>query len=90
MIGVALSRGPELLPLNAIRHPPVGQSNGWYVWRGGQIPMEDDDFFSPMHVEHAEADFPELIPYLALPPGWGIILAPGYEDVWYDEVRLQP
>ena len=25
-------QGPELRPLNAIRHLPVGQSNGWYVW----------------------------------------------------------
>jgi hypothetical protein len=23
-----------------------------------------------------------------LPPGWGVQLAPGYEDVWYDEAFL--
>jgi hypothetical protein len=90
MIGIALGRGPELRPLNAIRHLPVGQSNGWYVWRGGPIPRDEDDFFSPSHVEHAKDHFPELLPYLALPPGWGVVLAPGYEDVWYDEAFLEP
>lgn len=30
----------------------------------------------------------ELEPYLALPPGWGVVLAPDYEDVWYDEALL--
>jgi hypothetical protein len=89
MVGVALSRGPELGPLNAIRHPPVGQSNGWFVWRGGRIPEEEDNFFSPSHVEHVRERIPELLPHLALPPGWGVVLAPGYEDVWYDETFLQ-
>ena len=90
MIGVALSRGPQLLPLNAIRHRPVGRSNGWYVWRGGPIPQGEDDYFSPSHLEYARDDFPNLLPYLALPPGWGVILAPGHEDVWYGETFLDP
>jgi hypothetical protein len=47
-----------------------------------------DDFFKPMHVEHLPDWCPEALPYLALPPGWGFILAPGYEDVWYDEAFL--
>ncbi|MGW0215805.1 hypothetical protein ACWDXH_15570 [Micromonospora chokoriensis] len=25
---------------------------------------------------------------MALPPGWGVVLAPDYEDVWYDEALL--
>jgi len=89
VIGVGLSRSSELLPLNAIRHPPVGQSNGWYVWRGEPAP-QDDDFFSPIHVEHAKSHFPELVAYLALPPGMGLILAPDHEDVWHDEAFLEP
>ncbi|WP_438874963.1 immunity protein Imm33 domain-containing protein [Winogradskya consettensis] len=88
--GVALGRATELEPLNAIRHLPVGQSNGWYVWRGGQIPQDDDEFFSPVHIEHAKDHFPGLLPYLALPPGFGVILAPGYEDVWQDQGLLDP
>ncbi len=37
-----------------------------------------------MHVAHLPEYAPTLVPYLALAPGWGVILAPGYEDVWYD------
>jgi hypothetical protein len=84
MIGIAPSRGQGVQPLNALRHPPQGQSNGWYVWRGGAIPRDQDDFFVPSHVEHLVDRVPELVPYLALPPGWGVVLAPDYEDLWYD------
>jgi len=88
MIGIAPSRDRTLVPLNAIRHPPQGQSNGWYIWRGGPIPQDQDDFFVPSHVEHLSDQAPELLPYLALPPGWGVVLAPDYEDVWFDEALL--
>ncbi|WP_438872782.1 immunity protein Imm33 domain-containing protein [Paractinoplanes deccanensis] len=84
MVGIALSRGPKLVPLNTVRHLPVGSTNGWYVWRGDQRP-DDADFFSASHVEHMPEQVPELLPYLALPPGWGVVLAPGYEDVFFDE-----
>ncbi|MEV4546197.1 immunity protein Imm33 domain-containing protein [Micromonospora echinaurantiaca] len=88
MVGFALSRPRELEPLNALRHPVAGSSNGWFVWRGPAIPHEDDTFFAPLHVEHLDEYAPQLEPYLALPPGWGVVLAPGYEDVWYDETLL--
>ncbi|TWG18929.1 hypothetical protein FHU34_114303 [Micromonospora taraxaci] len=88
MIGIALSRPRELEPLNALRHPISGNSNGWFVWRGPGIPQDDDEFFAPIHIEHLDEYAPELEPYLALPPGWGVVLAPDYEDVWYDETLL--
>lgn len=88
MVGIAPSRHEGLLPLNAIRHPAEGQSNGWYVWRGEGIPQDQDDFFVPCHIEHLPDHIQEVVPYLALPPGWGVVLAPGYEDVWYDEGLL--
>ena len=88
MIGIALSRSRTLEPLNALRHPVDGNSNGWFVWRGPGIPQDDDHFFDPLHVEHLDDHAPELAPYLALPPGWRVLLAPGYEDVWYDEILL--
>lgn len=88
MVGIARSRHAGLLPLNAIRHPVEGQSNGWYVWRGDDISQDQDDFFVPCHVEHLPDDVREVVPYLALPPGWGVVLAPGYEDVWFDEGLL--
>jgi hypothetical protein len=47
-----------------------------------------DDFFVPLHVEHLAEWCAQLLPYLALPPGWGVVLAPGYEDVWYDPAYL--
>ncbi|MEV4346598.1 hypothetical protein AB0J83_19225 [Actinoplanes sp. NPDC049596] len=87
MIGIALSQGLELLPLNAVRHLPAGRTNGWYVWRGEADPV-GDDFFSADHVEHLSGSAPELIPYLALPPGWGVVLAPGHEDVFFDEALI--
>ena len=89
MIGFALSRPRELEPLNALRHPIQGSGNGWFVWRGPAIPPADDKFFAPMHVEHLHEYAPELEPYLALPPGWGVVLSPDYEDVWYDETLLE-
>lgn len=88
MVGFALSRPRDLEPLNALRHPIAGGSNGWFVWRGPAIPQDDDTFFAPLHVEHLDEHVPELGPYLALPPGWGVVLAPGYEDVWFDEALL--
>jgi hypothetical protein len=88
MVGIAPSRPHGMLPLNALRHPAAGRSNGWFVWRGGEIPQDQDDFFVPLHVEHLPDHVPELVPYLALPPGWRVLLAPGYEDVWFDESCL--
>ncbi|MDP8930589.1 MAG: hypothetical protein M3O70_18990 [Actinomycetota bacterium] len=58
------------------------------MWRGSEIPQEDDHFFNPLHVEHIDDRAPKLAPYLALPPGWRVLLAPGYEEVWYDEDLL--
>lgn len=88
MVGLALSRPRHLAPLNALRHPAVGHTNGWYVWRGPAIPRDGDHFFTALHVEHLDEHAPELEPYLALPPGWGVVVAPGYQDVWYDEALL--
>jgi hypothetical protein len=89
MIGIALSQPRHLVPLKAVRHRAVANSNGWFVWRGPTDAQDEpDDFFSPIHVEHLDDHAPELAPYLALPPGWGVVLAPGYEDVWYDESFL--
>jgi hypothetical protein len=29
-----------------------------------------------------------LTKYLGLAPGWRFLIAPGYEDVWFDEILL--
>jgi hypothetical protein len=80
--------GPlDLRPLNGLRHPPNGQSSGWYIWSGGEIPS-DPDFFRPIHVSHLREIAPEAMAYLALPPGWRFQVAPDHEDVWADDQLL--
>jgi hypothetical protein len=60
---------------------------GWYIWGGGEFP-QDPEFFQALHVEHLSEYCAQLLPFLALAPGWRVLLAPGYEDVWYDETLL--
>lgn len=61
---------------------------GWYIWAGLEL-SSDPDFFVPMHGEHLFEDRSEAIQYLGLPPGWRFLIAPGYEDIWYDNSLLQ-
>lgn len=83
-VGIALST-LGLLPLTAIRHKSENGTCGWYIW-GGEY-SSDPDFFQSLHVAHLPKYCPTIIPYLALAPGWGVILAPDYEDVWFDQNR---
>ena len=85
-VGIALAT-LEMQPLNALRHPPDSGTCGWYIW-GGETLGESADFFQPLHVGHLAAHCPAMLPYLALAPGWRVLLAPGHEDVWYDELLL--
>ncbi|WP_437439692.1 immunity protein Imm33 domain-containing protein [Geopseudomonas aromaticivorans] len=87
-VGVALHT-LNLQPLNALRHPAAGSTCGWYIWGGEDLPQDQEDFFQPLHVLHLPSYCPAVIPYLALPPGWRILLAPGYEDVWFDPLLLE-
>lgn len=80
-------RSPHVLPLNGLRHPAATGTSGWFIWRGEELGTAHD-FFVPLHVEHLETWCPEVVPYLALPPGWRFLLAPGYEDVWFDDLLL--
>jgi hypothetical protein len=84
-LGIALqTRGRQ--PLNALRHPAERGTCGWYVWWGDY--SEDAEFFQPLHVMHLPDRCPEIVPYLALPAGWRVQLAPGHEDVWFDDNLL--
>jgi hypothetical protein len=85
-VGIALETIGDL-PLNALRHPPEGDTCGWYIW-GGETLSQDSDFFQPLHVSHLKEKCPEIIKYLALAPGWRVLLAGEQEDVWYDEGLL--
>ena len=85
-VGIALNVRDGGQPLNAIRHLPVGDTTGWYIWAGEIDPRtEGDDFFVPLHTRHLPEWRPEILPYLALPPGFGVVLGTDYEDVWFDE-----
>lgn len=85
-VGIALqTRGR--LPLNAVRHAPENGTCGWYIWWGDSL-TEDTDFFQPLHVSHLPERAPEILSYLALPPGWRVQIAPQHEDVWFDDSVL--
>jgi hypothetical protein len=70
-------------PLNGLRHPPENGTCGWYIWAGSDFP-DDLDFFKPIHVSHMPKHCSAAVPYLGLPPGWRFLIAPNYEDVWFD------
>ena len=87
ILGCALATlTPGTLPLNGLRHLPH-RSSGWYLWAGEEL-LQDEDFFAPLHVEHLPDLAGPVLPYLALPPGYRFLIAPGYEDVWYDAALL--
>ena len=81
-VGVARST-LHLLPLNGLRHLPVGDTSGWYLWAGEELGQQVN-VFEPIHAVHLATICPEAVPFLGLPPGWRFLIAPGYEDVWFD------
>ena len=87
-VGISKNVKENVYPLNALRHPVEGETSGWYIWAGEEL-FTDADFFVPLHVSHLPKWCPEILPYLGLPPGWRVLLAPGYEDVWFDASLLE-
>ena len=49
---------------------------------------QGDSFFEPLHVAHLSEYAPAMLRYLALEPGWRVLLAGEYVDVWFDEALL--
>lgn len=86
-VGAARNVKGVLWPVNGLRHPATADSSGWYIWAGEEL-SDDDDFFVPLHVEHLGHWRSEVLPYLDLPPGWRFLIAPGHQDVWFDESLL--
>jgi len=76
-------------PINGLRQKEENGTNGWYIWCGETM-SENDDFFSPLLVEHISEHLPEVKKYLELPPGYRFLIdGNNYEDnVWYDEKLL--
>lgn len=85
-IGISLNVKEGLRPINGLRHPPQGDTTGWYIWAGEY--NEAPDFFIPLHVEHLKEWCPIVQKYLGLPPGWRFLVTEDYEDVWQDESLL--
>jgi hypothetical protein len=87
-LGIALSTLGQQ-PVNGLRHRATETTCGWYIWCGQEL-SPAYDFFMPLHAEHVQEHLPEVLPYLALPPGYRFqIDGDGWEDVWYDETLLQ-
>lgn len=57
-------------PINGLRHPKGKQIDGWYLWGGGEIPQDKDDFFKPIHPEHLVEKCSFVLKYLGLPYGY--------------------
>lgn len=86
-IGISLNIRSGAVPINGLRHPPEGDTTGWYIWAGEGL-SDSPDFFTPLHVEHLDEWCPQIKKYLGLAPGWRFLAADGYEDVWFDENLL--
>jgi hypothetical protein len=88
-IGISLNVKNRIYPINGLRHPPEGDSTGWYIWAGDQF-SHDPDFFLPLHVEHLSECCIEVIKYFGLAPGWRFLIVPDQnEDVWEDKSLLE-
>ena len=81
-LGIALSTLSQK-PINGIRHKIENGTCGWYIW-GGEVLLEDPDFFKPLHVKHINEQLPIIQKYLALPVGYRFLVTESYEDVWFD------
>jgi hypothetical protein len=89
VVGVSLNVRSGLFPINGLRHPPEGNSTGWYIWAGEEF-SDSDDFFHPLHVSHLIDWCPDVIKFLGLPPGFRFLIGENnYEDVWEDKSLLE-
>ena len=87
-VGISLSVKEGIVPINGLRHPPEGDTTGWYIWAGEGF-SHNTEFFKPLHVEHLKDWCPQVVKFLGLPPGWRFLVAGDYVDVWYDESLLE-
>ena len=80
---VAVSLGTlNLQPLNARRVSPERGICGWYIWGGGSgRNSRAAGFFETMPVAHLLERCPQIMPFLALAPGWWVSIAPGGPEI---------
>lgn len=88
-IAVNESLWSKAQPINGLRHPKQTKIDGWYLWSGGEIPQNINDFFKPLCPDHLIEKKIEILKYLGFPPGWRFQIDDnGYEDVWFDSKLL--
>ena len=87
-VAIASNVKDGIVPINGLRHPPEGNTTGWYIWAGEEF-SEAPDFFRPLHVEHLDERCSVVKKYLGLAPGWRFLIAGEHEDVWFDEKLLK-
>jgi len=87
-LGITPNVRDKIYPINGLRIMPENNTSGWYIWAGEKL-SEDPDFFVPLHINHLENWCDEIIQFLLLPPCWRFLIAPNYEDVWFDEEVLK-
>lgn len=85
-LGLALKTLGKV-PINGLRHPSKGETNGWYIWCGEEL-SNAPDFFSPLHTSHLRERCPEALQFIGLPPGYRFLWAGDHIDVWYDPTLL--
>lgn len=88
-VGVAWNVRSSAVPVHGLRHPPTGDTTGWYIWAGDGPPSPSQDFFVPLHMEHLAEWRPEVLRFLGLPPGWRFLTDGKIEDVWEDRSLLK-
>ena len=86
-VGILRNVREGVLSVNGLRHPPAGDTTGWYIW-AGEEPSDGPDFFLPLHVDHLREWCPRVLPFLGLPPGSRFLIAEEHQDVWQDEALL--
>ena len=80
---VAVSLGTlSLRPLNARRVSPERGICGWYIWGGvAARHSRAAGFFETMPVTHLLERCPQIMPFLALAPGWQVTIAAGGPEI---------
>jgi hypothetical protein len=71
-----------------LKHPSEIPTCGWFLWAGEELFLDEKNVKS-LHVYHLLETYPDILKYLALPPGWRFLVAGNYEDVWFDEKLLE-
>lgn len=71
-------------PLYGVRKKNEDGTASWYIWGGPY--SEAIDSYQPLCVGHLDDLIPNVLPYLALPPGYKFIIdRKGFEDVWRED-----